>query len=189
MPDIGGSFARGQRGGQGQALMNFMQFMMQAKIQQNRSAETSRHNLEMERVYREREARMDRIFEFQQEQAEIKAAEPEKAPAGDVAYFRRRRDAKVKEIGETDVSIEQMRQDLDLSFDDTGQLLPELNFLGNPKKEQPILDRWNRLHKTRTKKQASLDSLKQQAEKEGINIEFGAAIDTLNVEDPAGLFE
>ena len=58
---------------------------------------------------------------------------------------------------------------------------------GGEKEKQPALDQWNKYQKTRLKIQASLDSLRQQAEKKGIDIGLGAALDTLNIEDPLGM--
>ena len=182
MTDVLGSFNRGQRlgGGQGQSLNNLLSFI----IQMERLVETKKQNKFYRELATERDIRMDEIFEFQKQQSikaeqrrEVKAAEPKEPSAGDVSYFRRRRDTKVKELGKIDADIEIMRKALDLAPGEAPP--PERTWFGfgGERKEQPALDSWDRLQKKRTRKQTSLDSLRQQAEKEGIDISLGAALD------------
>ena len=116
-----------------------------------------------------------------------KEPEAKKPPAGDVAYFRRRRDIKVKELEKIDTDIEIMRKALDLAPGETPS--PERTWFGfgEEKEKQPALNQWNKYQKTRLKIRTSLDRLRQQAEKEGIDIGLGAALDTLNIEDPLGM--
>ena len=69
MPNIAGSFNRGQRlgGGGGQSIPALLSFI----IQMERFAETKKQNEFSRKLARERETRMDEIFELQQDRFEF----------------------------------------------------------------------------------------------------------------------
>lgn len=99
--------------------------------------------------------------------------EPEKEikpTAGNIAYARRQRDKFQESITDANKKIEQMRRDLNLGL---GEQPITPGGIGK-KKEQASLDNWNRLHKTRDKAKASLDSLIQASKARGIDLEYGA---------------
>ena len=83
MPNIAGSFNRGQRlgGGQGQALLSVVSLIMQQQLQRERFAETQKQNEFTRNLATQRETRMNEIFEFQKEQS-VLATERREDPTG-----------------------------------------------------------------------------------------------------------
>ncbi len=77
MPNIAGSFNRGQRlgGGGGQSIPALLSFI----IQMERFAETKKQNVFSRNLARERETRMGEIFEFQKEQTVLAGERREEA--------------------------------------------------------------------------------------------------------------